>query len=122
MPRILFDAIDASWTKTLAHFSRDEILEGAAPVLRELVEVPRLFARRQREARSKGFTWQWEDEGLGLSALTMRAFARTGDPVWLVLAVGPQIQSLMSASFDFSPDAAAAGSCKPRALTKSRVS
>jgi hypothetical protein len=121
MPRISFGAVDANRTKTLALFSRDEILEGAAPVLRELIQRRRTFGLSQREARSRGFTLQWE-KSLGLSGLTMRAFALTGDPVWLVLAAGPGRQSLMSASFDFSPDPAAAGSCKPSALTKRRVS
>jgi hypothetical protein len=121
MPRISFDAIDQSQIKGLAPFSKDEILEGAAPVLREVVELRRVFALRQREARSKGFTWQWRDESLGLSTLTMRAFARTGDPVWFVLAATSESQSLMSASFEFSADGAAAGSCRPNALTKRRV-
>ena len=122
MLRISFDAIERNRTETLVPFSRDEILEGAAPILREMVGIRLVFALRQREARAKGFTWQWEDEEVSLSNLTMRAFARTGDPVWIVLAAGSQSQSLMSASLEWSTDAAGPASRRPSALTKRRVS
>lgn len=128
MPRNPFDAIERSKAKALAHFSNEERIDAIAAIFQEAAGLERSTAIQWRRTRRRVLARPSlhslehvprECSVMGL--LTLVAFVRTGDPRWLVVAAGLGTQSLMSASFEVSVAAAGAGSCRPSALTKSRV-
>jgi hypothetical protein len=129
MPRISIDAIHLSTATALAPFSNEDRIDGIAAILQEAAELKRASAVRWRRTRRWGLgrpslnsVKRSPGECSRMVLLTMAAFIRTGDPMWFVLAAGLGSQSLMSASFEFSAEAAGPASRRPSALTKSRVS
>jgi hypothetical protein len=127
MPRISFDAIDQCRTKQDAPFSKRDWLDWLDGLFVEWAELKRPPAIWPHHAAYElSSKWDRRQGQLrrrhGMGASMMKAFERTGDPVWMLVAAGIASQSLMSASFEFSSEPEVAASCKPRALTKSRVS
>lgn len=129
MPRISFDAIDQSIARALGPFSNEEHIDGIVAILQEAADLTRASAVRWRRTRRSGLerpslnsVKHSPGECSRMVLLTLGAFIRTGDPVWFFVAAGLGSQSLMSASLEFSTEAAGPASRRPSALTKSRVS
>jgi hypothetical protein len=128
MPRISIDAIDTYRAKAMAQFSPRDTWDWIEKLYEEWVELEGASATWRHEAKSSsgGLAGSTSKERLptrrvGMGAMMMKALRRTGDPVWFVVAEGIASQSLMSASFEFSTATGAGASCRPNALTKSRV-
>jgi hypothetical protein len=95
MPRISIDAIDQSRIKGLAPFSKQVWTDSLDELLREYAELERHVDILRREARRRGLaiteptsTDHLPGECSHVCALTLQAFWRTHDPVWLVVAGG----------------------------------